>query len=88
MGFGHVLLYYMFPKMKFMSFEKFINALKPNGIWYMSFKRGDKERTKDGRFFNDYTISDLKDLLQLFNKELHINYLWTTVDKRPDRDEY
>lgn len=69
-------------------FEKFINALKPNGIWYMSFKRGDKERTKDGRFFNDYTISDLKDLLQSFNKELHINYLWTTVDKRPDRDEY
>ena len=69
-------------------FEKFIRALKPNGVWYMSFKLGNKERTKDGRFFNDYTIDDLKDLLQSYDKDLHINNLWITVDKRPDRDEY
>jgi len=40
------------------------SALKPGGIWYMSFKLGNGERwNADGRFFNNYTIETLKKLL-------------------------
>ena len=69
-------------------FEKFICALKPNGAWYMSFKCGEQERTKDGRFFNDYTIDKLQTLLQSFSQVMKIEDLWLTVDARPDRNEY
>jgi len=69
-------------------FKKFIKALKPNGIWYMSFKMGEKERIKDSRFFNDYTMGDLQHLLESYNEDLSVEDLWITVDARPDRDEY
>lgn len=65
---------------------KFTQALKDNGIWYMSFKHGDHERKKDNRLFNDYTDESLKDLLSLY-KELYIKEMWITEDKRPDRDD-
>ena len=68
-------------------FEKFIRALKPKGVWYMSFKLGDKERTKDGRFFNDYTIDELKELLYSYNENLQIIDLWVTPDNRPERND-
>jgi 2-polyprenyl-3-methyl-5-hydroxy-6-metoxy-1,4-benzoquinol methylase len=35
------------------------NAPKSGGIMYMSFKHGLRERTKNGRFFNDYTEESL-----------------------------
>ena len=69
-------------------FKKFIKALKPNGIWYMSFKMGEQERIKDSRFFNDYTMGDLQNLLESFNEDLSVEDLWITIDARPDRDEY
>ena len=69
-------------------FKKFIRALKSNGVWYMSFKLGDKERTKEGRFFNDYMIDELKELLYSYDESLQIIDLWVTSDNRPDRNEY
>ncbi len=30
-------------------------ALKPSGVMYMSYKYGDYEGDRDGRFFNDMT---------------------------------
>jgi hypothetical protein len=33
--------------------EKLAAALKPNGIWYLSFKYGDTQRNKAGRLFTD-----------------------------------
>ena len=33
--------------------ERMNNALKPNGVFYMSFKYGDFEGERDGRFFLD-----------------------------------
>lgn len=67
-------------------FKKFINALKTNGIWYMSFKYGDSERIKGNRLFNDYTEDTLRDLISQYN-QLQIIDLWFTEDKRADRDD-
>ncbi len=67
-------------------FNKFIKALKTDAIWYMSFKYGENERTKDNRFFNDYTEKSLSELLSQY-KQLEMMELWLTDDKRPDRDD-
>lgn len=67
-------------------FNKFIKALKTDGIWYMSFKYGENERTKDNRLFNDYTEESLSNLVSQY-KQLKIVELWLTDDRRPDRDD-
>ena len=36
--------------------------LKPGGIFYASFKEGNTEREKDGRFFHDMTEETCKQL--------------------------
>ena len=38
--------------------------LKPEGAIYVSFKKGNSERVKDGRFFNDMTLETCEKLLQ------------------------
>lgn len=61
-------------------------ALKPGGIWYVSFKYGDSEREKGGRHFSDLTEAGLNALVaQLAG--IRVQSMWTTQDKRPDRDE-
>lgn len=61
-------------------------ALKPGGIWYVSFKYGEQEREKEGRHFSDFTESTLTALVNgLANAQ--VASMWTTQDKRPDRDE-
>jgi len=67
-------------------FKKFIKALKPNAIWYMSFKYGETERIKDDRFFNDYTEKSLKLLLDSYS-ELEVLESWLTDDRREDRSD-
>lgn len=67
-------------------FSKFIKALKPEGIWYMSFKMGESEREKDGRLFNDYTEKLLRETLELY-AELSVCDIWLTEDRREDRDD-
>lgn len=65
---------------------KLISALRPNGVLYMSFKYGDSDREKDRRVFTDLDKAQAKVLLQHFEDVKQIKQ-WTTVDKRPDRDE-
>ncbi len=43
--------------------KNIINALKPDGVLYASFKYGTEERTSRGRLFNDYDENSLKALL-------------------------
>jgi len=75
------------PKQEIYSvFDKFIKALKIGGIWYMSFKYGEGERTKDNRLFNDYTNESLSEILNQY-KQLQIIELWLTDDRRSDRDD-
>ncbi len=57
-------------------FRKVIQALKPKGIWYMSFKFGMEETIDSmGRFFNNYTLDSLQKLIQQFD-ELTILESW------------
>lgn len=66
--------------------QKLAQALKPGGVWYVSFKYGDGEREKDGRRFTDMNEASLAALLSPI-PEIEIVEQWTTRDKRPERDE-
>lgn len=61
-------------------------ALKPGGVWYVSFKYGDSEREKGGRHFSDLTEEGLNELVAQL-KGIRVQSMWTTQDKRPDRTE-
>jgi len=45
------------------TFERLKNALKPQGIWYMSFRYGRGEKDEGERYFNDQTKTSLRKLL-------------------------
>ena len=57
---------------------------KTGGVFYASFKYGDTERDKNGRFFSDFTEASLRALLDETGG-LQITDLWTADDVRPDR---
>lgn len=67
-------------------FKQFEEALKPNGVWYMSFKYGNSEREKDGRNFTDLNEERLDQLLSR-RANLELDHCWITSDKRPNREE-
>lgn len=63
-----------------------MQMLTPNGIFYASFKYGNTEQEKEGRFFCDMNEQRWRDIfLQLENAILIQN--WQTKDKRTDREE-
>ncbi|QZM12905.1 class I SAM-dependent methyltransferase [Acinetobacter lwoffii] len=66
--------------------EKMVQALKPNGVIYMSFKYGDSDRDQDGRQFTDLDENQAEALLEQFDNVQHIQQ-WVTLDQRPDRQE-
>lgn len=66
--------------------RRLADALKPGGVWYVSFKYGDGEREVDGRRFTDMDEHSLKNLVDKAAR-LAILELWLTRDKRPMRDE-
>jgi len=69
------------------TFERLWAALKPVGVFYLSFKLGNGEREHGGRHFTDATegrlrhwIAQLVDVASLES--------WITHDRRPNRVEY
>ena len=67
--------------------EAFLNVsslMNKDSIFYCSFKHGEYEGERNGRFFNDQTLESLKELLP---SELSISKDWITKDLRADRDE-
>ena len=66
--------------------RKLANALKPGGVWYVSFKYGEGEREQEGRHFTDMTEESLLQLLKAV-PGIRAETLWVTQDKRPERDE-
>ena len=65
------------------SMQKIAEALKNNGIWYVSFKYGENEREKDGRHFTDLTENSLDELVNEITG-IKVQEIWTTADKRTD----
>ena len=69
-----------------MVFRKMVRALKRDGIIYTSFKYGDFEGERNGRYFIDFTEEKFnKFILNIENVKLKEE--WITCDVRPSRGE-
>lgn len=66
--------------------RRLARALKPGGVWYVSFKYGDGERVQEGRHFTDLNEATLERLVASLDGII-IASTWQTADKRPDRHE-
>ena len=64
--------------------QKMTMATKKGGIIYTSFKYGDFEGEKNGRFFTYLTEGSFEELLRTI-PELQIEKMWTSADVRTDR---
>lgn len=67
-----------------MVLEKLRNALKPDGVLYMSFKLGDFEGMRKGRYFTDWTETSLRAVLAQV-PDLAVCKFWKTEDVRVNR---
>jgi SAM-dependent methyltransferase len=67
-------------------FRRLARALKPNGVIYCSFKYGQAEYEKQGRWFTDLDEAGLRVLVDEI-EELAIKGLWVTADRRPGRGQ-
>lgn len=61
-------------------------ALKDNGVIYTSFKYGDFEGERNGRYFTDFTKNTFQEFIKGI-PELTIEEQWITSDVRPGRGE-
>lgn len=77
----HLSMAELLPVMK-----KMRAALKTNGVIYTSFKYGDFEGKRNGRYFTDFTEDSFKDFMQQVDGLKTIDY-WITGDVRPGRGE-
>ena len=66
--------------------QKMSRALKPNGIIYTSFKYGNFEGERNGRYFTDFTLDVFKDFISDV-KDIAIEEYWRTGDVRPGRED-
>lgn len=66
--------------------QKLADALKPGGVWYVSFKYGNGERVQGERRFTDLDEEGLR--MGISNiTDVEITWLWVTKDYRPERSE-
>ena len=66
--------------------RKMCDALKDNGVIYTSFKYGDFEGERNGRYFTDFTEDTFDKFIKVI-PELTIEEEWITSDVRPGRGE-
>ena len=66
--------------------HKMCVATKSNGIIYISFKYGDFEGERNGRYFTDLTEEAVKELIKTV-PELKIEKIWITNDVRNGRGD-
>lgn len=64
--------------------EKIAVALKKNGILYISFKYGEFEGERSGRYFKDFTAESFSRFMQNI-RNLKIEETWITGDVRVER---
>lgn len=65
--------------------DRLKNSLKENGILYASFKYGDFEGERNGRYFNDLTEDTVIELFEKINFE--VIKTWITGDSRKGRED-
>ena len=66
--------------------EKMATALKDGGVIYTSFKYGNFEGERNGRYFSDFTEKSFLEYISDFS-EIAIADSWITSDVRPGRGE-
>ena len=66
--------------------QRMHNALKPDGIIYASFKYGDFEGERNGRYFSDFTEESFGKLVKGIHG-LVMQKMWITGDVRDGREE-
>ena len=66
--------------------RKMCDALKDNGVIYTSFKYGNFEGERNGRYFTDFTEDTFDKFIKVI-QELTIEEEWITSDVRPGRGE-
>lgn len=64
--------------------RKMIRALKPNGVIYTSFKYGDFEGEKDGRYFTCFTEETFEQVIKKI-PEMKLKEQWLSDDVRENR---
>lgn len=65
-------------------FYKMVTALKSSGVIYTSFKYGEFEGERNGRYFTDFTIELFREFIKNI-PDLKIEEQWITEDVRPGR---
>lgn len=63
--------------------SRIVDAMRPGGSWFMSFKLGEGERVAGGRLFVDHNERTLRSALMDFPVQLVD--MWETEDARPNR---
>ena len=66
--------------------SKMVDALCDDGIIYTSFKYGDFEGERNGRYFTDFTMETFTDFIKDLEK-IRMETYWITTDVRPGRGE-
>lgn len=66
--------------------QQMAKATKDNGVLYASFKYGDWEGERDGRYFTYLTEDSFLELLATVS-ELKVERIWVTNDVRAERGE-
>lgn len=64
--------------------SKYAKALKPRGVFYLSFKLGDYEGLRNGRWFTDLTEASFRALVDTID-DIEIEKIDITADVRPGR---
>ena len=63
-----------------------VAALKPGGVIYTSFKYGDFEGIRNGRYFTDFTEEGFCSFMQPI-EGIRIEDWWVSTDVRPGRGD-
>lgn len=66
--------------------SKIVDALHNDGIIYTSFKYGDFEGERNGRYFTDFSIETFTEFIKDIEK-ISMETYWITTDVRPGRGE-
>lgn len=66
--------------------KKIVDALKPNGALYLSFKNGHFEGVRGGRYYTDLDENTLSKLIKNTGS-LRIVKTWLTSDARPESND-